>query len=105
MTLKRERDLTILLSEEQASHEAVRTAFGVWNDVLYTLADGAHTLRRLGEERQAEAMFIDAESMARRARLHLRNMTARCRRALEEQLPAVPDTGLMSSARSHMQGE
>jgi hypothetical protein len=73
------RNFQIELTEEQREIEAVRTAYGIWNDVLYQLCDSAYQLRALGESRQSEAMFIDAESMARRARLHLRNMAARQR--------------------------
>lgn len=71
------RDFMIELTDEQTAIEGVRTAFGVWNDVLYQLSDAAYQLRAIGEDRQSDAMFIDAESMARRARLHLKNMTAR----------------------------
>ena len=79
-----QRDYQIHLSEEQREVESIRTAFGIWNDVLYTLSDSAHQLRALGEDRQAEAMAIDAESMARRARLHLKNMMVRERQRLAE---------------------
>lgn len=78
------RDFAIELSEEQMSFEKVRTAFGVWNDVMYQLRDSAYVLRSIGEERQSDAMFIDADSMARRARMHLNNITLRERTKLEQ---------------------
>jgi hypothetical protein len=77
------RNLMLELSEEQLAHEPVRTAFGVWNDVLYQLSDAAYALRGIGEHRYSEALLIDAESMARRARLHLRNLSARCGQSAE----------------------
>lgn len=77
------RDLSIELTADQSRFETVRTAFGVWNDVLYQLSDASYQLRAIGEDRQAEAMAIDAESMARRARLHLKNVTAREQAKLE----------------------
>lgn len=73
----------IELTEEQSGYEPIRTAFGVWNDVVYQLCDSAYQLRAIGEERQSEAMLIDAESMCRRARLHIGNMTVRERAKLQ----------------------
>lgn len=88
-----DRDLMIVLTEEQLGYDTVRTAFGVWNDVLYQLSDSAYQLRAIGEDRQSDAMFIDAESMARRARLHLRNMAARERTRLCEQQATAKEGG------------
>ena len=76
------RDMLVELSDEQTGMHAVCDAHGVWMDVLYTLSDASYQLRALGELRQAEAMRIDAESMARRAKLHLRCITVRERERL-----------------------
>lgn len=60
-----------------AKHPHVRTAFGIWNDVVNELRTAAFELRRIGESRQAEALLSDAMNMGRRARLHLRYMAQR----------------------------
>lgn len=70
--------LTLLtMSDDQAIYPVVRAAFGHWNDVIHQLRESAYELRKLDETRQSEAMLIDAESMVRRARLHLGNLAAR----------------------------
>jgi len=80
------------LTEEQSGYESIRVAFGVWNDVVYALCDSAYQLRAVGEERQCDAMLSDAESMCRRARLHINNMTLRERAKADAELNAV-ETG------------
>lgn len=54
-----------------------RAAFGTWNDVVHALRKAAVEMQMLGETRQAEALITDAESMMRRAQLHLRSLAAR----------------------------
>lgn len=77
MTMNSSRAMSLELTEEQRMYDSVLQAFGFWNDVLYQLCDSAYHMRAIGEERQAEALLIDAESMARRARMHLKNLAAR----------------------------
>lgn len=87
----------LTLTDEQLAIASVCSAFGVWNDVLYVLRDAAYQLRAIGESRQAEAMRIDAESMERRAMLHLRTMTARERLRLvpaDDVLPCVTTSSI-----------
>ena len=59
-----------------SADSTARTAFGVWNDVVRALRQAALEMQKLGEDRQAEALITDAESMARRAHLHLRSLAA-----------------------------
>jgi TRAP-type mannitol/chloroaromatic compound transport system permease large subunit len=54
-----------------------RAALGAWNDVVLALRRAALEMQKLGEHRQAEALITDAQSMVRRAQLHLRSLGAR----------------------------
>ena len=54
-----------------------RAALGSWNDVVHALRRAALEMQRLGEHRQAEALITDAQSMVRRAQLHLRSLAAK----------------------------
>ena len=96
-SLTASRNFMLELTEDQRECEATRAVFGCWNDVIHVLCDSAYQLRAAGETRQAEAMLIDAESMARRARTHLFNVSNRHRLQVQQQVEHATDALSASS--------
>ena len=61
-------------------HANVRAVFGTYEDLMQQALRTIATLRECGEQNYADALAQDAMAIARRGRVHMRNLAARARR-------------------------
>lgn len=61
-------------------HETVRAIHGSYEDLMQQTLRTIATLRECGAQNHADALAADAMKLARRARLHMRQLAAQARR-------------------------
>lgn len=59
---------------EALSVRAVRTAYGVWHEVILSLMRAKREFYVMGEHAQAEALAKDAQHLTRRCMRHLKRL-------------------------------
>jgi hypothetical protein len=63
-----------IVRSEALSVRAVRTAYGIWQELLVGMMRSARELENIGEHTQATALRKDAEHITRRCMRHLKRM-------------------------------
>lgn len=61
-------------------HESVRAVHGAYESLMLAALRTITELREAGEQNYADALALDASALARRARVHMRNLAARAKR-------------------------
>lgn len=63
-----------IVRHEALSVRAVRTAYGVWHELLLSMMRAKREFYVMGEHAQAEALAKDAQHLTRRCMRHLKRL-------------------------------